>query len=105
MDHGRNISLISTNLIVYYSTLKLNNLKFKNFISSYDAKILEKMSLLIFLVFYIFMWKLDQYAGYSMRGESNTIFESTLFGEIKKFINYAYFYIDLNFFNLPDLNL
>ena len=29
------------------------------------------------------MWKLDQYAGYSMRGESNTLFESSLFGEIK----------------------
>ena len=105
VDHGRNISLISTNLIVYYSTLKLNTLKFKNFISSYDTKVLEKISLLIFLIFYIFMWKLDQYAGYSMRGESNTLFESSLFGEIKKFINYAYFYIDLNFFNLPDLNL
>ena len=38
----RNISLISTNLIVYYSTLKLNTLKFKNFIASYDTKVLKK---------------------------------------------------------------
>ena len=105
VDHGRNISLISTNLIVYYSTLKLDTFKFKNFISSYDIKVLKKISLLVFLFFYIFMWKLDQYAGYSMRGENNTIFESTLFGEIKKVINYVYFYIDLNFYNLPDLNL
>ena len=105
VDHGRNISLISTNLIVYYSTLKLNTFKFKNFISSYDIKVFKKISLLVFLIFYIFMWKLDQYAGYSMRGENNTIFESTLFGEIKKVINYLYYYIDLNIYNLPDLNL
>ncbi len=105
VDHGRNISLISTNLIVYYSTLRIDTFKFKSFIASYDINVLKKILLLIFLIFYIFMWKLDQYAGYSMRGESNTIFESTLFGEIKKFINYAYFYIDINFFNLPDLNL
>ena len=105
VDHGRNISLISTNLIVYYSTLKLDTFKFKNFISSYDIKVFKKISLLVFLIFYIFMWKLDQYAGYSMRGENNTIFESTLFGEIKKVINYLYYYIDLNFYNLPDLNL
>ncbi len=105
VDHGRNISLISTNLIVFYSTLKFDTYKFKNFIAGYDTEVLKKISLLIFLIFYIFMWKLDQYAGYSMRGENNTIFESTLFSEIKKFINYAYFYIDLNFYNLPDLNL
>ena len=105
VDHGRNISLISTNLIVYYSTLKLDTFKFKNFISSYDIKVFKKISLLVFLIFYIFMWKLDQYAGYSMRGENNTIFESTLFGEIKKVTNYLYYYIDLNFYNLPDLNL
>ena len=105
IDHGRNIALISVNLIVFYSTLKLNMTKLKEFTNKKKKNILQVFFFLTFLFFYIFMWKLDQYAGYSMRGQANTIFESSLFSEFIKFVNFLYYYIDNNLFNLPDLNL
>ena len=57
------------------------------------------------MAFYIFLWKLDQYAGYSMRNENNTIFQSSLFAEFVKLIKYLYSYIDLNIINLPEIRL
>ena len=105
IDHGRNISLIGTNLVAYYATLNLNKKKFNDFYLSFNNAIIYRSFLILFLFFYIFMWQLDQYAGYSMRGENNTIFQSTLFSEIIKFVNYSYYFIDLNVISLPDLNL
>ena len=34
----------------------------------------------------IFMWKLNQFAGFGLRGVPNDIFQSSLFAEIIKFI-------------------
>lgn len=105
IDHGRNISLISTNLVAFYSTFYFNKKKYNDYILKFGVKFTKQVILLVFIIFYIFMWKLDQYAGYSMRDQNNMIFESSLFSEIKKLINFLYYYVDNNLFDLPDLNI
>jgi hypothetical protein len=44
-------------------------------------------------------------AGFGLRGIPNDIFQSSLFAEFIKFIKYLYIYIDLNFYNLPEIKL
>ena len=60
---------------------------------------------MMFLFFYVFMWKLNQFAGFGLRGIPNDIFQSSLFAEIIKFIKFSYEFIDLNLVNLPELRL
>ena len=61
--------------------------------------------ILIFIFFYIFLWKLDQFAGFQLQGKPNGIFKSSLFAEIIKLVKYIYFYVDLNFIKLPEIRL
>ena len=51
------------------------------------------------------MWKLDQFAGFGFKDQTNTMFESSLFAEFVKLIKYLYSYIDLNIINLPEIRL
>ena len=51
------------------------------------------------------MWKLDQMAGFGLRGIPNDIFQSSLFAEVLKFIKFVYDFIDLNVVDLPEINL
>ena len=51
------------------------------------------------------MWKLDQMAGFGLRGIPNNIFQSSLFAEVIKFIKFLYAFIDLNILELPKINL
>ncbi len=104
-DHGRNISLISFHLVVYFLTLNLNIQKLYKLKTEIDKKIIIKMMILLLVFFYIFMWRLDQYAGFGLRGIPNDIFKSSLFAEIIKFIKFIYIYIDHNIFNLPEIKL
>tara|TARA_Y100000590_G_C15115743_1_gene786687 strand:- start:208 stop:453 length:246 start_codon:yes stop_codon:yes gene_type:complete len=64
-----------------------------------------KVTLLIFVFFYIFMWKLDQMAGFGLRGIPNDIFKSSLFAELIKFFKFFYNFVDLNIISLPRINL
>ena len=59
----------------------------------------------LFIFFYVFLWKLDQFAGFELQGKPNGIFKSSLFAEFIKFIKYLYFYVDLNFIKLPAIKL
>jgi len=105
LDHGRNLSLLSVHLISYY------------LIFNYDAKKNNKIKKIIkqnvflvpliglFIFFYLFLWKLDQYAGFGGRDQVNTIFTSSLFSEIIKLINFSYNFIDNNIINLPEIKL
>ena len=104
-DHGRNISLISFHLIAFYSLLSFDSNKFEYFIKKIDKIFLLKIFSILFLFFYIFMWKLDQMAGFGLRGIPNDIFQSSLFAEIIKFIKFTYEFIDINIVNLPEINL
>tara|TARA_Y100000816_G_scaffold151243_1_gene107716 strand:+ start:2196 stop:3470 length:1275 start_codon:yes stop_codon:yes gene_type:complete len=105
IDHGRNISLIAMNLIIFFTTLNINNKKLSKLIQNFNNNLFKKYSSFIFIFFYIFLWKLDQYAGYSMRNENNTIFQSSLFAEFVNLIKFIYNYIDTNLVDLPEINL
>ena len=102
-DHGRNISLITFHLISFYSILNLNNSKLINLNENIHKSLLIKFSLMMFLFFYVFMWKLNQFAGFGLQGIPNDIFQSSLFAEIIKFIKFSYEFIDLNIINLPEI--
>ena len=104
-DHGRNISLITFHLISFYLILNLNNQKFLNLTENINKSLLIKVSLILFLFFYIFRWKLNQFAGFGLQGIPNDIFTSSLFVEISKFIKFTYGFIDLNIINLPEIKL
>ncbi len=103
-DHGRNISLISFHLIAFYSILLLDLNKFHFLKHKINKFFLFKIFSILFLFFYIFMWKLDQMAGFGLRGIPNDIFQSSLFAEIIKFVKFTYEFIDLNIINLPEIN-
>ncbi len=104
-DHGRNLSLLSFYLISFYATLSLKNLGLVNLNKRVQASLLNKLSLIIFLFFFIFMWKLNQFAGFGLQGKPNDIFQSSLFAEFIKLIKFLYNYIDLNIVNLPEIRL
>jgi len=100
-DHGRNISLISFHLIAFYAVLKFDSKKFKIFENNKNF-IVNSFSIL-FLFFYIFLWKMDQMAGFWLNGEPNNIIQSSLFSEIIRFFKFVYSYIDLNIIELPKI--
>ena len=104
-DHGRNISLITFHLISFYAVLNLNNEKFLQFIKNTHKSLLINVSLILFLLFYVFMWRLNQLAGFALQGIPNDIFQSSLFAEIIKFTKFSYGFIDLNIINLPEIRL
>ena len=54
---------------------------------------------------HIFMWKLNQFAGFGLQGKPNDIFQSSLFAEFIKLTKFLYNYIDLNIVNLPEIRL
>ena len=105
LDHGRNISLIATHFVIFYMTTKLNNKSLEKFLKKIYNNINYVSLIILFILFYIFLWKLDQYAGFGLQGKHMTIFSSSLFGEFIKFIKLLYSLIDTYMFNLPDINL
>jgi len=105
LDHGRNISLLSTHLVAFYGVLVLDYKKLNIIKNKFKKSFFSRFFLIIFLIFYIFMWRLDQMAGFGMGGESNIIFQSSIFAEFIKLIKFFYSYIDLNIFDLPEIRL
>ena len=101
IDHGRNISLISFHLVAFYAVLKFDLKKFKIFKN--NINFIVNSFLILFLFFYIFLWEMDQMAGFWLKGEPNSIFQSSLFSEIIKFFKFVYSYIDLNIIELPKI--
>ena len=98
-DHGRNISLITFHLIAFYAMLNFDLKKFKTFEN--NKSFFVNLFLILFLFFYIFLWKMDQGAGFWLKGEPNSIFQNSLFSEIIKIFKIIYNYIDLNIIKLP----
>ena len=92
-------------MIAFYSILSFNLNKFQFFKDKINKIFLLKMFSILFLFFYIFMWKLNQMAGFGLRGIPNDIFQNSLFSEILKFIKFLYAFIDLNILELPKINL
>ena len=98
-DHGRNISLITFHLIAFYAMLNFDSKKFKTFEN--NKSFFVNLFLILFLFFYIFLWKMDQGAGFWLKGEPNSIFQNSLFSEIVRIFKIIYNYIDLNIIKLP----
>ena len=105
LDHGRNISLVANHLFIFYMTLNFNKIKFNNLAIKIEKNLNYIFLLAIFIFFYVFMWKLDQYAGFALQGKETTIFKSSLFAEFVKLINFSYYFIDTYIFNLPEIKL
>jgi len=104
-DHGRNLSFLSFYLVTFFIILNLNTKKLTNLIDLISKDHLKKYMLFVFIFFYVFMWKLDQLAGFGLQGKPNDIFQSSLFAEFIKFIKFLYNYIDMNVLDLPEINL
>ena len=104
-DHGRNLSLISVYLISFYSTLSFSKEYLKKLNKRIGKSVFNTFLIILFTFFYIFMWKLNQFAGFGLRGIPNDIFQSSLFAEFSKLIKFLYNYIDLNIINLPQIKL
>jgi len=104
-DHGRSVSLLSTHLLAFYGILVLDHKKLNIIKNKIKKNFFVKTSLVIFLIFYIFMWRLDQMAGFGGAAQTNTIFQSSIFAEVIKLIKFLYFYIDLNILPLPEIRL
>lgn len=105
LDHGRNISLVATHLVIYYAILNYDKSKLK-LLEKNIYKNINKLTLLIlFLFFYLFLWRLDQGAGFAYQGKYTTIFKSSLFAEFVKLIKLIYSYIDLYLIKLPEIKL
>ncbi len=104
-DHGRNLALLSFYLVSFYLVLNLNQVQLVKQIDVINKNIFTKYLILIFIFFFIFMWKIDQYAGFELQGNPNGIFKSSLFAEFVKLTKFLYIYIDLNIINLPELKL
>ena len=104
-DHGRNFAFLSFYLVTFFSILKMDILKFKKEIDLFFKNILKKYTIFIFIFFYIFLWKLDQVAGFRLEGKPNGIFKSSLFAEFVKLIKFIYTYVDLNIIDLPEIKL
>tara|TARA_Y100000816_G_C26107146_1_gene588709 strand:- start:4625 stop:5914 length:1290 start_codon:yes stop_codon:yes gene_type:complete len=105
LDHGRNLSLVATHIFAFYMSLSLNKKKLIRF----NDNITKNFNLLIILIvvtfFYVFLWKLDQYAGFALQGKETSIFKSSLFSEFIKLTKYLYSFIDLNVIKLPEIKL
>ena len=102
-DHGRNISLISFHLVAFYAVLKFDLKQFKIFIKKANKNFFLYLFLILFLFFYIFLWEMDQMAGFGLRGEPNSVFQSSMFSEISRFLKFIYNYIDINLTDLPKI--
>ena len=100
-DHGRNISLIAFHLIAFYGVQKINMKKIDVF--KKNKNFFVNFFYILFIFFYIFLWKIDQMAGFWLKGEPNSIFQSSLFSEILQFFKFIYNYIDINFIELPKI--
>ena len=85
--------------------MNLNQVQLVKQIDVINKNIFTKYLILIFIFFFIFMWKIDQYAGFELQGNPNGIFKSSLFAEFVKLTKFLYIYIDLNIINLPELKL
>ena len=105
IDHGRNLSLIAFYLIAFYSTLNFNKKKLSLLNDQFNKNLINKFLLILFIFFFVLMWKLDQFAGFGFKGQTNTMFKSSLFAEFVKLIKYLYSFVDLHIISLPEIRL
>ena len=106
LDYGRNLNLISTHLIAFYSILDFDTKKLNKFKSDFKSKFILNRLLIIFIIFYCFMWYLPQGGGYSGIADftvNSSILKNTFLAEIKEIFMILFNFIDNNFINLPKI--
>ena len=105
LDHGRNLSLLSFHLVSFYMILNVNFSDLKKFIIKKRNNFYFLNFFYLFIFFYVFMWILPQDAAFGGKEQLNTIFRSSLFNEIKDFINLLYIFISNYLIALPEIRL
>ena len=105
IDNGRNLSLIGTHLLVFYLILDINYMKAKLSLNNFINNFFYLNLFILFFIFYIFLWKLDQFAGFGWGGKPFTIFKSSLMSEFISFMKYIYYLIDKFIISLPIIKL
>lgn len=104
LDYGRNINLILTHLLAFFSILDIDKKKLTKFTDGIKKKFFLSKFLIIFLIFYSFMWYLPQGGGYSGIGDftgNSSIIKNTFLGELREIFMILFNYIDNNFIKLP----
>ena len=92
-------------MIAFYSTLNFNKKKLSLLNDQFNKNLINKFLLILFIFFFVLMWKLDQFAGFGFKGQTNTMFKSSLFAEFVKLIKYLYSFVDLYIISLPEIRL
>ena len=105
LDHGRNLSLLSFHLVAFYLILGVNLDKLKKFIIKKRNNFYFLNFFYLFIFFYVFMWILPQDAAFGGKEQLKTIFRSSLFKEIKDFVNFIYVFISNYLITLPEIRL
>jgi hypothetical protein len=105
IDHGRNLSLLSMHLIIFYLVLDFNKYNLIKFFKDIKKKFYIKIFLYIFIFIYLFLWTLPQNAGFGGKEQINSIFKSSIFAEVIKAIKFLYYFIDKNLISLPEIIL
>ena len=106
LDYGRNLNLITTHLIAFYSILSFDTKKLRTFLSNITSNFISYRLIILFTIFYCFMWYLPQGGGYSGIADftgNSSILKNTLLNELKEIFMIIYNFIDNNLFNLPKI--
>ena len=88
LDHGRSLHMMTVHLLSFYLILNINFSKFDDYYNYLRNNFFLKNFIYFFLFFYLFLWHLPQGGGYTGIGNFNSLFKSTLIGEIYKLFQY-----------------
>lgn len=105
IDHGRNLSLLSTHLIIFYLILDFNMQRMLKFFKDIKKKFFVKNFMNILIFIYLFLWTLPQNAGFGGKDQLNSIFKSSIFSEVVKATKFLYYFTNKNIINLPEIKL
>ncbi len=104
LDYGRNLNLICTHLIAFYSILEFDNVKLDKFKSDLKNKFILNKVIIVFIIFYCLMWYLPQGGGYSGIADftgNSSILKNTLLNELRELFMIVFNFVDSNIINLP----
>jgi hypothetical protein len=105
IDHGRNLSLLSTHLVIFYLIQDFNKYNLQKFFKDINEKFFIKNLLYIFIFIYLFLWILPQNAGFGGKEQINSIFKSSIFAEVIKAVKFIYYFVDKHLISLPEIKL
>lgn len=105
IDHGRNLSLLSFHLVIFYLILKIDIYKLQKYANKIRGNFIIMNFAYIFIFLYLFMWILPQDAGFGWGGKYNTIFKPSLFAQFVSFFKFLYSLVSEHIIALPEIKL